>query len=590
MGRRIWRHPLGLATAWAGLTGCVTTDLDPSLDASHGSFGRESSAHFRVSEPILPQTLERDAENSPAPPQRSALPGAASRPLNSGTASVRSKPLQHTHDREDHQGPERATAASSPPEAIIQVSQLVPPPPAPDDAAPAELSKTPDEAATPDVLSSSVTAPSLLSDGKPIDLGSALALVAGQNPEVNFARAQVREAYAQLDAAEILWVPNLQAGVNYHRHEGQLQDVGGAIVDINRSSLNAGLGAGAIGAGSTTAPGLVIDIDAADAIFGPEIARRAAWASRHAADAAVNDQLLNVALAYLQLAAAEQRAVIARETVANATDLAETTEDFATTGQGLQADAERATTELRLRRNELLRVEEEAAVASARLAQLIRLSPSERLIPMEVVPVPIDLVAAECDAQDLVTQALRRRPELRQQQALVEQALARLKQERYAPLIPSVLVGASYSGFGGGIGDRVGDFHDRADFDAMAVWQVRNLGFGERAARNAASARVDQNRFRQLQTMDLVAREVVEAQAQVQARSRQIATAEEAVAAAEQSYRLNRQRISEAQGLPIETLQAIQSLDAARRDYVRAVTDYNEAQFRLHRALGWPIQ
>jgi hypothetical protein len=43
-------------------------------------------------------------------------------------------------------------------------------------------------------------------------------------------------------------------------------------------------------------------------------------------------------------------------------------------------------------------------------------------------------------------------------------------------------------------------------------------------------------------------------------------------------------------GLPIETLQSIQALDQARREYLRALVDYNTAQFRLHRALGWPIR
>jgi outer membrane protein TolC len=243
----------------------------------------------------------------------------------------------------------------------------VPPAPAPDGASEEDVSNDVPAAAA-----------DLLPAGKPIDLGTALALVAGQNPEVNFARAQVREAYARLNRAEVMWVPDLQAGANYHRHEGNLQNIEGRIVDINRSSLNAGLGAGAVGAGTTTVPGLVIDFHAADALFGPEIARRSAWASRHAADAEINDQLLAVALAYLDLIEAAQREAIARQTVSAAEDLAETTEAFARAGQGLQADAERATTELRIRRNELLRAEEAYAVASAQLAALIRLNPAER--------------------------------------------------------------------------------------------------------------------------------------------------------------------------------------------------------------------
>jgi outer membrane protein TolC len=86
-----------------------------------------------------------------------------------------------------------------------------------------------------------------------------------------------------------------------------------------------------------------------------------------------------------------------------------------------------------------------------------------------------------------------------------------------------------------------------------------------------------------------VAREVVEAHAQVSARRRQIATAETAIQAAGNSYRRNVERIRNAQGLPIEVLQSIQALDQSRREYLRAVVDYNTAQFRLHRALGWPV-
>jgi outer membrane protein TolC len=59
--------------------------------------------------------------------------------------------------------------------------------------------------------------------------------------------------------------------------------------------------------------------------------------------------------------------------------------------------------------------------------------------------------------------------------------------------------------------------------------------------------------------------------------------------AAQQAYERSLDRIRNAQGLPIEMILAIQALDASRREYLRAVVDYNTAQFRLHRALGWPV-
>jgi outer membrane protein TolC len=76
----------------------------------------------------------------------------------------------------------------------------------------------------------------------------------------------------------------------------------------------------------------------------------------------------------------------------------------------------------------------------------------------------------------------------------------------------------------------------------------------------------------------------------VVSRKKQIAIAAGAVERALGSYRLNRARIHEKQGLPIETLQAIQSLAATRRNYLDAVIDYNQAQFRLYTALGEPAR
>ena len=122
----------------------------------------------------------------------------------------------------------------------------------------------------------------------------------------------------------------------------------------------------------------------------------------------------------------------------------------------------------------------------------------------------------------------------------------------------------------------------------MAYWEVRNLGFGEQAARHKASARIHQAQADQVRLMDQVAREVLEAHAEVEARRRQITIVEGGITSAEDAYQRDMLRIREGQGLPIEALQSLRALDTIRREYLRTLVDYNEAQFRLNRALGWP--
>jgi outer membrane protein TolC len=179
---------------------------------------------------------------------------------------------------------------------------------------------------------------------------------------------------------------------------------------------------------------------------------------------------------------------------------------------------------------------------------------------------------------------------VQESQSLVCEAVRRLQREQYAPLVPSLLLGVSYGGFGAGVGGNISSYADRFDGDAVAFWEMRNLGYGEHAARREMSSRVDQARLRQVALLDQIAREVVEAQAQVELRRKQIETAREGVKVAGGSYAKNLDRIQNGQGLPLEALQSMQALGQAQRDYLRAVTDYNVAQFSLVRSIGRPPQ
>jgi len=423
-----------------------------------------------------------------------------------------------------------------------------------------------------------------------LDLTEALSLVAGQNPQIAFASQRYREAYAQLEAARVLWLPSIRAGISYNKHEGTLQSSSGAVFDRSRGSLHSGLGARYVGTGSPGIPGLIAHFHLTDAVFQPRIANRVAAARSEAARAATHDVLLDTALAYLELLRAIQAEAIAEETLEHAQQLADLTATFAQTGQGPQADADRARAELVVHKNDVSRAEEEIEVKTARLNEWLHLDPTTIILPREPAIAPLELVAREKPLTELLATGLSNRPELAESRHLVGEAVHRYRREKYAPLLPSAFLGVSYSGFGGGTGSTVENFRDRFDFDVAVYWELRNLGFGECAAREEARARYQQAQFRNIQIMDRVAREIIEAHAQIQARHKQIALAESGIQAATDSYERNMQRIRAGEGLPIEVLQSIRALDQARREYLRAVVDYNEAQFRLHRALGWPIQ
>lgn len=426
-------------------------------------------------------------------------------------------------------------------------------------------------------------------DVVPINLPSALAVVDGTHPVVGLAQWRVREAYAQMERANVMWLPSIQPGFNFRRRDGHYQAVGGEIVDVNLNSINYGLGSGAVAAGSPVVPGVMAQFHLADAIFLPKNAEKTAWARGHAATATLNEQLLHSGLAYCDLLEAFQASQVLQESFGRTEELMKITAEYAKAGEGLQADADRTATEVALLQARMLSAKEQQYVASSRLSRALSVPMTTKFVPQDVVVLPIEFASAASDEGDLVAQGLARRPELKESQALVAAASEAYKREKYAPFVPSVLLGFSTTSFGGGIGSNPENFGGRYDADAMLVWETRNLGFGERAARREKQAQIQQATYTKLRIMDQVAQEIAEAKAQVVIRKQQIEIMEQAIASASSSYTRNLDRIKQGQGLPIEVLQAIQALETAQRSYVKAVVDYNRAQLQLQWALGWQV-
>ncbi len=444
---------------------------------------------------------------------------------------------------------------------------------------------------TPPQLQTTERIPPLQSENLeryPIDLPTALRLAESSNYQVAYAREQINQAFAKVDSAQSMWLPSIRSGLGYNKHEGQIQDIVGEVFPKSRGNIWSGLGAGVPGAGSPAYPGIYANFHLADAIFEPLAARQAAAVKQHTAATVTNDIAHRTALAYLELLRAAEETAIVEATLNELREMVRLTAAYAETGQGSPAEHDRARTELSLRQNDLLRSQEAYRVASTRLAQVVRLNVDVMLEPLEATVVPLDLVSTQTPVGELVSQGLAFRPELGESRHLVSQAVQKMRREQYAVLMPSIVLGASYGGFGGGQGQTISNYGDRMDADAIAYWQLRNLGMGERAARAEAASSMRQANLQHMAMLDQVAREVIEAHAQVESRRQQINNAQQGIASATLSYQRNLDRIKQGQGLPIELLQANQALAQSRREYLRALIDYNIAQFSLYRAIGAP--
>jgi outer membrane protein TolC len=333
---------------------------------------------------------------------------------------------------------------------------------------------------------------------------------------------------------------------------------------------------------------MFVDLSLVDALFEPLAARQLVRAAAAERSSTFNDTLLEVAVGYLSLARAQARVAIAEEARRNADELARITRNFSETGQGLQADADRASIEAASRQRDVWQAREDVAVISAELARLLRLDPTVQLEAADQNPAPLDFVDRAAGLRVLIDQALLARPEMASTDAQRDAVAIRARQEQLRPWLPNVYAGASGGGFGGSGSSDIDNFGGRADFDVAVLWQVRNLGFG-----NAARQREQQSLTRQAslivqQTRDTIAAEVTQAYQRVQMRSQQVEAIRPSLESAEQAVRLNLEGVREGQLRPIEIQQAIGALALSRSLYLDSVVEYNAAQLQLLRAVGTP--
>ncbi|MCI0464495.1 MAG: TolC family protein, partial [Gemmataceae bacterium] len=212
----------------------------------------------------------------------------------------------------------------------------------------------------------------------PINLPTALQLGNARALDIALASQRIRLAAAQLDRAHVLWLPSLQFGVDYLRHDGRIQDVRGDLFDTSRSAFLAGV-----------APNAVFAVT--DAIFEPLAARQVVRARQAAWQAAANDTLFAVAEAYFSAQQARGELAGAEDAVGRAEDLVRRTDKLAP-GLVPPVEVARARTELARRRQALHLARERWRVASAELLRILRLEPGALVEPVEPPHLQVTLV------------------------------------------------------------------------------------------------------------------------------------------------------------------------------------------------------
>ena len=430
----------------------------------------------------------------------------------------------------------------------------------------------------------------------PINLATALRLSDARPLIVAAAQASVWVAEAQLTRAKVLWVPQLNVGGDYIRHDGGGPDFNKGI--LTAPSVNFFYG----GAGLWQIVALT------DVFFEPLAARQVLNSEQFTIQTAKNDALLMTADAYFKV---HQY----RGMYAGALYAVERGHDLVDRISRLSADLV-PRVEIDRARNMVADLEQQATdareawrVHSADLTQVLRLDPRAVVVPLEEDHLQITLIDPARPLDDLIPVGLTNRPELASQQALVQAVAARIRRERGRMLLPSILINGFQTPdellqagiFGLGPNSSLNQFDGRVDVSLQVMWELDAMGIGNLA--RIKEQRGEQSRaiIDLFKTQDMVAgRRVTRAQGARPpvrggpGRPGRMRSAASIIAFNGKYEGLQQTtRFGDVLVLvfrPQEVVYALQRLKAAFDEYFTTVSEYNRAQFEVFHALGYPAR
>jgi hypothetical protein len=227
--------------------------------------------------------------------------------------------------------------------------------------------------------------------------------------------------------------------------------------------------------------------------------------------------------------------------------------------------------------------------------------------PLEHDHLQVTLIDPTRSLDDLIPIGLTHRPELAEHQALVQATLVAIRREKLRPLLPSLLINGFQTPYeliqggvyGEGSGSKLNLWSPRDDFSTQVLWQANNLGLGNLATIKQQRAEASQALVRLFAVQDGVAGDVTRAQADLQAAAARVVQAERELRSAIVNYRGNVDGLKQTSRLgnilvqvfrPQEVTYSLRLLKRGYDHYFDTVAEYNEAQFELFHALGYPAQ
>jgi outer membrane protein TolC len=409
----------------------------------------------------------------------------------------------------------------------------------------------------------------------PISLEAVMRVAEEQNPNIAVARERVCQAFAEQDVAAQKWLPDLYVGTAYYRHEGGIQLVEGPLFHASDGALFGGTEINA-------------RLDLRAYAYQKLDAARKTLQQKGELRRVTTENLLDAANTYVDLLGALSGIAIAQELdrdleqlLTRARKLAEVQKGQGLDVQIVQLEAERTT-----QAQTVVRLRQQAGAAAAKLAYLLGIDPAACLQPVDGELVPLNLIPADAPCGELVEQALRNGPGVRELEGilnLIQEGVAKSQGPgRYMPVVQMQMAEGV---FGAGPGAS-STWDNRWDLALQVRWNLTDYLTAD-AKQRVTNSQVCQVKLNYQELRGRLTLGVKEARETILGSAEQLRLSDEQIRQARRARELSQLRLDRLLGGTFgEVMQAARGIAQAKGNRVNLLRDYNKAQLRLLLLLG----
>lgn len=412
----------------------------------------------------------------------------------------------------------------------------------------------------------------------PLTLEKALQLGGANNLTIKEYQQRQQLAAAQHTKAKEWWLPEINAGIQTHQLLGAAMNGNGRFfIDISRNNLWAGLG-------------LDLNWDFAEGIYATKAAELKAKAATYQTQADRNSAILNIINTYYDFLTAQLSYQAWQQLTIQADTLSQQIDIQVQAGLRYQSDVLLAKSNLNHLKVQALQAKGEYGRQAATLIELLNLDPNIQLIAMDTIISPLTLISSVEKPEFSV--AYQNRPEIKQQETILKALTTEKKTVTTGLLLPELSLNAFTAGFGGlnGAVEAIDPIQfpttqqlyatNAINFSLMWRIPLGNLTFAGDLKTYDAKILIQQTQIQQ--TKATINKEIIAARVSLQVAKKQMDMALEGSELAGEALNQSIQRQNLGTVRPFEVLQAQEIFIKARLDFIRAVGDYNKAQYQLY--------